>query len=93
MNRTEFESQYKAKYLNLLPENNANKFVNENRTDDGYIDDHLQVCWSNYVMQCAIDDFCNYIDMTQSNSKSKPVIKALFDLRGLQNDTSRKNDE
>lgn len=82
MNRTEFESKYKAKYLNNLHvEGEAELFIDENRTDDGYIDDHLNVCWRDYVKQCAIDEYCKYMDWTHPNLSVKPEIKALFDLR------------
>lgn len=90
MNQTEFESQYKAKYLNLLPEDDANKFIDENREDEGYTDDHLNVCWRDYVKQCAIDDLCEHYQMQLSWATATafekwindtPPIKALFDLR------------
>ena len=81
MNRTEFESKYKAKYLNLLPEDEANKFIDDNREDEGYTDDHLNVCWRNYVMQCAIDFFCEKQDWAAKSWKDQEFIKPLFDLR------------
>ena len=101
MNRTEFESQYKAKYLNLLPEDEANKFIEDaiiwrlktdgtQHQEEIYDDDHLQLCWRNYVMQCAIDDVCAFFDIEYAMYKSEafkqwiedhPPIKALFELR------------
>ncbi len=82
MNRAEFESKYKAKYLNNLHvEGEAELFIDENRTDDGYIDDHLNVCWRDYVKQCAIDEFCDYHNSAPQFWKDSSVIKALFDLR------------
>ena len=83
MNRTEFESKYKAKYLNNLHvEGEAELFIDENRTDEGYIDDHLNVCWRDYVKQCAIDDFCALAEFIYDfKMPESPVIKALFDLR------------
>lgn len=82
MNRTEFESQYKAKYLNNLHvEGEAELFIDENRTDEGYTDDHLNVCWRDYVKQCAIDAFCDWHDSAPKMWKERGIIKSLFDLR------------
>ncbi len=87
MNRAEFESKYKAKYLNNLHvEGEAELFIDESRTDEGYIDDHLNVCWRDYVKQCAIDDFCDHYDRKFGESiinscKEHSAFKALFDLR------------
>ncbi len=101
MNRAEFETMYKAKYLNLLPEDDANKFIEDaiiwrlktdgtQHQEEIYDDDHLQLCWRNYVMQCAIDDICEHYQIEFSWSTTtafekwisdNPQVKALFDLR------------
>lgn len=101
MNRTEFETMYKAKYLTALPgstqhpdliaENYADKFIAEHRTHGGYTDDHLDVCWMEYVKQCAIDDLCEHYQkyaylLANPEDYEKwindnPAIKAIFELR------------
>jgi hypothetical protein len=102
MNRTEFETMYIAKHLSGLTYKDATAWLEEERTEDGYLDEHTNLSWQLHnakidlstsreclvremqlakTMQIAIDDFCDYIDMAKPNEKSKPVIKALFDLR------------
>ncbi len=92
MNRTEFESKYKAKYLNLLPEDDANKFIEDaiiwrlktdgtQHQEEIYDDDHLQLCWRNYVMQCAIDRYCDFHQPDFDAGYMSASEIALFDLR------------
>ncbi len=94
MNRTEFETMYKAKYLNLLPEDDANRFIDEQRLGDGWVeaykDDHLDLSWRDYVKQCAIDDLCEHYQMEFSWATTtafekwindNPAVKAIFELR------------